>query len=73
MAQTFGLIGGGWRSEFFLRIARDLPEQFPLAGVVVRNNEKRERLQAAWSVPVFATVEELLAKGKPAFVVTSVP
>lgn len=73
MTPTFGLIGGAWRGEFFLRIARDLPEQFPLAGVVVRNPEKRERLRAAWSVPVFATVEELLAKGKPAFVVTSVP
>jgi len=73
MAQTFGLIGAAWRGEFFLRIARDLPGQFPLAGVVVRNPEKRERLRATWSVPVFATVEELLAKGKPAFVVTSVP
>ena len=72
MAQTFGLIGGAWRGEFFLRIARDLPEQFPLAGVVVRDGEKRERLRAAWNVPVFATVEEMLAKGKPAFVVTSV-
>jgi len=72
MAQTFGLIGGAWRGEFFLRIARDLPEQFPLAGVVVRDGEKRERLRAAWDVPVFATVEELLAKAKPAFVVTSV-
>jgi hypothetical protein len=67
------MIGGGWRGEFFLRIARDLPEQFPLAGVVVRNGEKREQLRAIWSIPVFATVEELLAKGKPAFVVTSVP
>jgi predicted dehydrogenase len=72
MAFSFGLIGGGWRSEFFLRIARDLPEQFPLAGVVVRNPEKRAQLASDWSVPVFATVEELLAQGRPDFVVTSV-
>src|SRR5271163_3084742 len=72
MRPAFGLIGAAWRGEFFLRIAQDLPEQFPLAGVVVRDPEKRERLRTAWSVPVFATVEELLAKGKPAFVVTSV-
>ena len=73
MPQKFGLVGGGWRAEFFLRIARDLPEQFPLAGIVVRDAGKREKLRAAWSVPVFATVEELLAQGQPAFVVTSVP
>jgi len=72
MAQTFGLIGRAWRAEFFLRIARDLPEKFPLAGVVVRDSEKRKQLQATWAVPVYATAEELLAKGKPAFVVTSV-
>jgi predicted dehydrogenase len=73
MTSSFGLIGGGWRAEFFLRIARDLPERFPLAGVVVRDPAKRERLQAAWSVPVFAGAEELLAKASPSFVVTSVP
>jgi predicted dehydrogenase len=73
MTQSFGLIGGGWRAEFFLRIARDLPAQFPCVGVVVRDVEKRERLKAAWAIPVFATVEELLAKARPSFVVTSVP
>jgi hypothetical protein len=72
MAFSFGLIGGGWRSEFYLRIARDLPEQFPLAGVVVRRPEERERLGRDWSVPTFGTVEELLAKGRADFVVTSV-
>ncbi|MEO8205313.1 MAG: Gfo/Idh/MocA family oxidoreductase [Chthoniobacterales bacterium] len=70
--RTFGLIGGGWRAEFFLRIARDLPERFPLTGVVVRNATKREHLAAHWDVPVFATAEELLAATKPAFVITSV-
>ena len=73
MAFSFGLIGAGWRGQIYLRIARDLPEQFPLAGVVVRNPEKRAWLASSWSVPVFATVEELLTKGQPDFVVTSVP
>ncbi len=72
MAFSFGLIGAGWRSEFYLRIARDLPEQFPLVGVVVRNPEKRARLASDWSVPVFGTAEELLTEGRPDFVVTSV-
>ncbi|MBV8968482.1 MAG: Gfo/Idh/MocA family oxidoreductase [Verrucomicrobia bacterium] len=72
MAFSFGLVGGGWRTDVFLRIGRDLPDQFPLVGVAVRNPEKRTRLANGWSVPVFATVEELLTKQSPDFVVTSV-
>jgi len=72
MAFSFGLVGGGWRTDVFLRIGRDLPDQFPLVGVAVRNPEKRTRLANDWSVPVFATVEELLTKQSPEFVVTSV-
>ena len=73
MTNSFGLIGCGWRAEFYLRIARELPGQFPIAGVVVRNAGKRARLAARWAVPVFATLDELLSNGKPSFVVTSVP
>ena len=71
MSISFGLIGGGWRAEFFLRIARDTPEQFPLAGVYVRNPEKRATMAARWPFPFVASLEELLAQ-KPSFVVTSV-
>jgi hypothetical protein len=72
MAHSFGLIGGGWRAEFFLRIARDCPEQFPLTGVVVRDPEKRSQLASRWSAPMFATLDELLVERRPDFVVTSV-
>ncbi|MBV8587056.1 MAG: Gfo/Idh/MocA family oxidoreductase [Verrucomicrobia bacterium] len=72
MAFSFGLVGGGWRTDVFLRIGRDLPDQFPLVGVAVRSSEKRTRLANDWSVSVFATVEELLTKQSPDFVVTSV-
>ncbi len=72
MTRSFGLIGAGWRAEFFLRIARDLPQQFPFAGIVVRNAETRAQVQAQWAVPVFETMEELLDTGKLSFVVTSV-
>lgn len=68
---TFGIVGGGWRAEFFLRIARDLPARFPLAGIVVRDAAKRRALTERWPVPAFASVEELLAQ-KPSFVITSV-
>ena len=72
MPFSFGVIGSGWRAEFFLRIARDLPEQFPLAGVVGRNPDKRAELARRWSAPTFSTLDELLAEKRPDFVVTSV-
>jgi predicted dehydrogenase len=72
MPHSFGIIGSGWRAEFFLRIARDLPEQFPLAGVVARNPDKRAELGRRWAAPTFSTLDELLAEGRPDFVVTSV-
>ena len=29
----FGIIGGGWRAEFFTRIVQQVPERFALTGV----------------------------------------
>lgn len=70
---SFGIIGGGWRAEFYLRVAHSLPEQFTVAGVVVRRPEMREALGRRFGVPVFATLQELVAANRPQFVVTSVP
>ena len=36
----FGLIGSGWRAEFYIRIAKALPERFDLAAVMIRDQEK---------------------------------
>lgn len=69
----FGIVGTGWRSEFFLRIAASLPERFRVSGLVSRSAEKRERYAAAWGVPVFVSVEAMLDAAKPNFVVVSVP
>ena len=33
----FGVVGGGWRSEFYIRIATLLPQRFELTGVYIRN------------------------------------
>lgn len=69
----FGLIGGGWRSRFYLRIARELPERFQATGVMVREPEgKGRRVQDEWGVPVVGSVDGLLP-AKPAFIVVSVP
>jgi len=70
---SFGLVGGGWRAEFFLRIARDLPDLFPCAGIVMRDAARRAQVSQKWGLPAYATPDELLSGGKPDFVVTSVP
>lgn len=67
----FGLIGGGWRAEFFTRIARELPERFRLAGVVQRDATKAAAFGATWGAPAFASYAELAA-AEPDFVVLSV-
>ena len=69
----FGLIGGGWRAEFYLRIARALPERFRVVGAVLRDAAKAAAFGARWGVPTFPTPEALLDATAPEFVVTSVP
>jgi predicted dehydrogenase len=70
---TFGIVGTGWRAEFFLRLARLLPERLRAVGVVSRSTGRGERITAAWQVPAFGTVDELLAHERPEYVIVSVP
>ncbi len=48
----FGLIGAGWRAEFFLRIAQALPDRFQITGVVTRNADRAARMRALFNVNV---------------------
>ena len=38
----YAIIGAGWRSEFYLRIASLCPDKFMVSGIYIRNEEKRE-------------------------------
>jgi predicted dehydrogenase len=69
----FAIVGAGWRAEFFLRIARALPERFKIVGLAVRNAEKANAIEAAWGVPTWRDSDGLLGATKPAFVLVSVP
>jgi predicted dehydrogenase len=69
---VFGLVGGGWRAEFYFRIAQALPRRFRVAGCVAKSEATRTRIGADWNIPVFDTIERLLDE-QPEFVVTSVP
>lgn len=67
----FALYGGGWRAEFFARIAKALPEQFELTGTYLRNPDKRPAWQAQFGGRMAASPEELL-EDKPDFLILSV-
>jgi predicted dehydrogenase len=70
---TVGIVGGGWRSDFFARIAAALPERFALVGGAVRRPEAAEALAAQWGAPVYLSPGELVSAQHPDFVVTSLP
>ena len=65
----FAVVGSGWRSEFFVRMARLLPERFTCAGVVTREAERGAWVEQQWGVPTVRTIGELPAVGSdaPAF------
>ncbi|MCJ7751378.1 MAG: Gfo/Idh/MocA family oxidoreductase [Armatimonadetes bacterium] len=74
MAQRieFGIVGAGWRAEFYMRISQALPERFSIAGVVESDEAKRTPFGAKWGVQVYAGIAELLKETSPSFVVAAV-
>jgi predicted dehydrogenase len=68
----FGVVGTGWRTEFYLRVARARPDLFEVAGVVSRTAERADAVHRQWGVPGLTSLDTLLA-AKPEYVVTSVP
>lgn len=68
----FGIVGSGWRSLFFLRVAQALPDRFEVAGMVVRNEVQRREFAKTWGVKTYATLDELLHDNAMRFVVVSV-
>ncbi len=69
---VFGVVGGGWRAEFFLRLAKMAPEHFTVSGVVTRSADKGAALTAAWGVPTFRSSSELVRATTPEFVIPAV-
>jgi predicted dehydrogenase len=69
---NIGLVGSGWRAEFFLRIAQALPDRFHVTGCMSRKPETRAKLAKDWQIPAVETIEQLV-KTKPDFVIVSVP
>lgn len=68
----FAVVGSGWRAEFFVRMARLLPERFRCVGVVSRDPERGARVEREWGVPTVRAVADLPAL-RPELVVTATP
>lgn len=68
---SYAIIGSGWRSLYYIRIAQALPEQFEVKGMLVRSQEKVDRFSKEYGIFVTMNQEELLAT-KPDFVVVAV-
>lgn len=56
----YGIVGAGWRSEFYLRIAALMPDSFKVSGIYIRNKQKREEFSQKYNAPIFDTLEKLL-------------
>ncbi len=69
--KKIGLIGSGWRAEFYIRIAKAIPEKFDLAAVLIRDRQKGDEFSKKFGVKVVNSLEELI-KEAPDYVVLSV-
>jgi len=69
---SVGLIGAGWRAEYFLRVARELPERFEITGVLVRSELSAALVRESWAVPVSTTFSDFLRGGYD-YVIVSTP
>lgn len=68
----YAIVGSGWRADFYLTVARRLPERFEVCGLVTRSPEKGQAIEAAWSIPTYRNIDALLAAQSPSFAVVSV-
>lgn len=69
----FAIIGGGWRAEFFLRIAQQLPDRFRVTGMLVRDPEKGRMIEEKWGVKTCRDLKELQKQFVFSFVLVCVP
>ena len=69
----FGVVGSGWRAEFFTRIAAAAPDVFSVPPVVARRSEKVNLFARTWGCSTYATMDSMLEKEPLDFVITSLP
>ncbi|WP_410770496.1 Gfo/Idh/MocA family protein [Fontibacillus sp. BL9] len=68
---SFGIMGGGWRAEFYLRIAQALPDEFEVSEIWMRDEAKGRETEQRWGVKTTADLEGFLERRNFSFVVLS--
>lgn len=56
-----GLIGGGWRSEFYVRAAQQLSERFEIVCAFLRSPEKAAEFTKTFGIRTVCSLDELMA------------
>ena len=67
----FVIAGSGWRSLYYVRIARALPEVFELCAMYCRTEEKAEKMRREHGINAVSSIDECVAMA-PDFVVVAV-
>ncbi len=67
----FVIVGSGWRSLYFVRIAKALPETFQMCAMLCRTQEKADRMAAENDIYTTTSIEEC-REMQPDFVVVAV-
>lgn len=57
---NYCVIGGGWRSEFYLRIAKCLPEIFAVKGICVRNPKRAKEISEKYGINTVDSIDDIL-------------
>lgn len=70
---VFGIVGGGWRADFYLRIAQAIPGRFAVTAMLVRDEEKGKALEAKWGVKTYRNLDGFVKHGDFGFAVVSIP
>lgn len=65
------IVGSGWRSLYYVRIAKALPEQFEMCAMLCRTQEKAEKMAEAYNIHTTTSIEEC-RKMNPDFVAVAV-
>ncbi len=67
----FIIVGSGWRSKFYVRIAKALPERYEVAAMLCRSVEKAEKMAKECEIYTTTSIEECIQM-QPDFVVAAV-
>ncbi|MBQ4900383.1 Gfo/Idh/MocA family oxidoreductase [Paenibacillus sp. Marseille-P2973] len=66
---TFGIMGGGWRAEFYLRIAQALPEEFAVSEIWMRDEAKAREMESRWGIKTTSDLDGFLGRRDFSFAV----